>query len=289
MDISFKFKRLKFTDKLNCLIFVIFKLIFSIDLSKQLELDIIERKLIYLPVIKENINIYESLKDKINFLSFISEGVEIDCWYVKPSSKKITVLYCHGQGENITGLQHIIEFLVSKGYGVFIPQYRGHSHCNVLPDEQFLYMDLLNAVDFLEKTLDISQENIVLWGKSLGGAVASATACDKKVKALIVDSSFTSLSDLALFLTKKNSSAILSKLIDILPITQKFDTLSIIDKITCPILIAHSKLDATVPAEMAKELYGKAKNAKLFLSETGTHEESEWSFAEVEDFLSDFK
>lgn len=222
-------------------------------------------------------------------MSYKINDVEIECWHIKPTVQKITVFYCHGQGENITGLQLVIKFLASKGYGVFVPQYRGHGSCNILPDEQSLYSDMLNGVEFLEKTLDTPQENIVLWGKSLGGAIALMVAFKKEIKALILDSTFTSLPDLALVLTKNNTSKILTTLINILPFSQKFNTLSLIDKITCPILITHSKLDETVPFGMTKKLYSATKNAKLFISETGTHEESEWLFKEVEEFLSDLK
>ncbi|MEI7475628.1 MAG: alpha/beta fold hydrolase [bacterium] len=289
MDIGSRFKRLKFTQKLKCATYVAFKLIFNIDLTEQLNINHIEKHLIYLPVIKEEQEIEEHLKENIEFLNFQSDDATIISWYVKAREGMPTILYCHGQGENITSCQNIIKFLISKGYGVFIPQYRGHGQCELLADELALYGDIFNAVDFLEEDLNVLSENIILWGQSLGGAIAAVIASKIKVKALILESTFTSLPDLALYLSKKSSFSVLSKLVNIFTLTQKFNTLSIVENISCPVLIAHSRLDDTVPVSMAEKLHQHCKNSKLFISKEGIHEESEWVFNEVEQFLSDLE
>ncbi len=253
-----------------------------------------ETKLIYQPIDNDIRNIWIDIDETIQDTYFFSrDGVKLNGWYVKSKENKPTIIYCHGQGENISLWQNVMKFLVDNGYGVFLLEYRGHGRSEGTPFESGLYIDLESAVKYLKIYEKVPKNNIILWGRSLGGAVVADIASRSEFKAVILESTFTNIRNEALHLT--STGVLESKFgfwawlsgffVKIMPITQKFETDKKIHKIKSPLLIGHSIHDVTVPVEMSYKLRALNDSARLFISDTGSHHESEWFFEEVLEFI----
>ncbi len=254
----------------------------------------LETKLIYYPVDKNIKNIWIDLDQNIQDTYFFSrDGVKLNGWYVKAKENKPTIIYCHGQGENISLWQDVIKLLNDNGYGVFLLEYRGHGRSCGKPFESGLYMDLESAIKYLKVYEKVNEEDIILWGRSLGGAIVADVASRNSYRAVILESTFTNIREEALHLTstgilenKLNFWKWISGLfVKLMPMTQKFETEKKIHKIKSPLLIGHSINDVTVPVEMSYRLKALNASAKLFISEKGCHHNSEWFFPEVINFL----
>lgn len=253
-----------------------------------------QSRLIYYPMDKEIRNIWINIEQDIQDTYFFSrDGIKLNAWYVKAKPNKPTIIYCHGQGENISLWQNVIKFLADRGYGVFMLEYRGHGRSEGNPFESGLYVDLESAVKYLKVYENLPQEDIVLWGRSLGGAVVADVASRKNFKAVILESTFTNIREEAIHLTENGVlenkfgiwRAFSTLFVKIYPITQKFSTDKKIHRIEEPLLIGHSLYDATVPVEMSYKLSELNPNAKTFFCECGSHHENDWFFEEVLKFL----
>ncbi|OGI03979.1 MAG: hypothetical protein A2Y25_01105 [Candidatus Melainabacteria bacterium GWF2_37_15] len=254
----------------------------------------LESQLIYYPINQEVKNIWVDIEEKIQDTYFYSrDGVKLNAWYVKAKTNKPTIIYCHGQGENISLWQNVLKFLADKGYGVFMLEYRGHGRSEGCPFESGLYVDLESAIKYLETYEKVPQENIVLWGRSLGGAIVVDVASRNQVKAVILESTFTNIREEALHLTRNGTlenklgfwRGTSSFFVKIFPMTQKFATDTKIHKIKVPLLIGASVHDTTVPVDMSRKLGELNDSAELFISDTGSHHENDWFFEEVLEFL----
>jgi hypothetical protein len=254
----------------------------------------IENKLIYYPIDKDCAHIRINSDNPVQDTYFYSrDGIKLNGWYIKAKSDAPTIIYCHGQGENLSELQNVAQFLADNGYGVFMIDYRGHGKSEGIPYEQGLYIDLESAINYLVDNEKAQRNNIILWGRSMGGAVVADIASREKFKAVILESTFTNLRDEAIHLTSTGIlesklgfwSSLSTRFVKYIPLTTKFSTDKKIFKITSPLLIGGSKNDETVPVEMSYKLKVLEPKAKLFISDKGSHHESEWFFAEVKDFL----
>ncbi len=254
----------------------------------------LETKLIYYPIDQYFSNIWINIAKPIQDTYFYSrDGVRLNGWYVKAHDGKPTIVYCHGQGENISEWQNVIKLLADKGYGIFLLEYRGHGKSEGKPSESGLYIDLESAVKYLKDYENVPKDNIILWGRSLGGAVVADVASRNSFKAVILESTFTNIRKEAMHLTETGVleskfgfwTWISTLFVKIMPMTQKFETDKKIYKIQSPLLIGGSINDTTVPVEMAYRLKALNPSAKLFISETGSHHQSDWFFPEAMDFI----
>lgn len=254
----------------------------------------IETNLIYHPMKNKIVPMRMELQGKLQDTYFYSaDGVKLNGWYIKAAEGKPTVIFCHGQGENISLWQDNAQFLADNGYGVFMIDYRGHGRSEGKPYETGLYVDLESAIKYLKDIEKIPQSNIVLWGRSLGGAVVADIASRDRFRGIILDSTFTNIRDVAIHLTSNGIlegdggfwSSMATKFVKYMPLTQKFDTENKIFKINYPLLLGHSVNDKTVPVQMAYELARRNPGCQLYISKTGGHHTSEWFFPRVLKFL----
>ncbi len=269
-------------------------LFFLFNAHKCLAFFDIEKKLIYYPMNKHiadvRLNLTRPLQD-INFYSL--DGTKLNAWYIESKNNKPTIVYCHGQGENISMWQSIAQFLSDNGYGIFMLEYRGHGRSKGSPRESGLYLDLESSIKYLKDYEKVEQHNIVLWGRSLGGAIVCDVASRDDFMGVILESTFTNIREEALFITKNKIleskyrfwAKISSKFVEAIPLTQKFDNENKVSMISSPLLIAHSLNDKTVPSYMSIELAERNPKAKLYLCKKGSHHSSEWIKDEVLSFL----
>jgi fermentation-respiration switch protein FrsA (DUF1100 family) len=143
------------------------------------------------------------------------------------------------------------------GLSVFIFDYRGYGRSQSLrPSEEGLYQDALGAHDYLTRTRMIRSERIVLFGRSLGAAVAGELAAQKPAAGLILESSFPSIEAVAKFHYGGVPVHWLLgadfKLIDRLP------------QLSLPKLIIHGDKDDIIPLELGRQVFEAAKPPKFF-------------------------
>lgn len=191
------------------------------------------------------------------------DGVALDGWYVLARQPRGVVLFFHGNAGNISHRMDIVQSFHRLGLSTLIIDYRGYGMSTGKPSEQGTYLDAEAAWRHLTEVKRVPAENIVLFGESLGGAVAAWLAARKKPRALIMMSAFTSVPDLA------------AKHYWFLPVRllARFDynTLENLKAITCPALIIHSPEDEIIPFGQGRALFDAAKEPKQFLQIRGGH------------------
>jgi len=191
------------------------------------------------------------------------DAVALHGWFVKssPPSNKV-LIFLHGNAGNISGRLEKMKLFHQMGLSVLIIDYRGYGKSEGRPTEEGVYKDALAAYDYVMQREDIRQKNIVVYGASLGGAVAIDLASKRKVSHLIVDSSFTNAGDMA----KRIFPFVPSILIK-----TRLDSLSKIKKVKFPKLFIHSRADEVVPFILGEKLYKEAPSPKEFLEINGGH------------------
>ena len=177
-------------------------------------------------------------------------------WFFPLEGEAPVILFCHGNAGNISHRLENIKFLLDRGLQVFIFDYRGYGRSPGKPSENGLYQDGLAAYDFLAKRTHISPERIVPFGRSLGASVAIQIALKRDVRALIIESAFTSTKEMAktIFLFKA--------LAFLLP--PHYNNLKKITRISVPKLIIHGENDDIVPFSMGQRLYHESTPPKYF-------------------------
>jgi fermentation-respiration switch protein FrsA (DUF1100 family) len=165
-------------------------------------------------------------------------------------------LWFHGNAENIGhGLEHL-RFYSLLAVNVLAVDYRGYGKSEGSPDETGVYRDADAAYDYLIRDRHVQPKNIVVFGHSLGGAVAIDLASRRECGGLIVQSSFTSAKDMARRMFR-------IPLFEYLP-KSKFDSLAKIRRVRAPILIVHGTRDEVVPFSMGQRLFRAAAEPKFF-------------------------
>lgn len=195
-----------------------------------------------------------------------SDGVKLNGWFILAKDPpRATVLFFHGNAGNISHRLEIIKIFNDLDLNVFIIDYRGYGRSGGFPSEKGTYLDAQAAYDYLISRDDVDKEKIVIYGKSLGGAVAIDLATKVYARALISESAFTSVADIG------------QEVYPFLPIrlitTIKYDSLSKINKIDESKLIIHSKDDEIIPYHHGKKLFDSASDPKELYSMRGGHNE----------------
>ncbi len=175
----------------------------------------------------------------------------------------LTVLFFHGNGGNLTDRIEKLVLLSSLGLDVFIIDYRGYGRSEGRPDEAGIYKDGYAAYKYLVDKRKLSADKIIIFGESLGGAVALAVAAKFPVGGLILEATMTRARDLAV------------RALPIVPpslyLKTKFDNLTRIAKITAPLLIIYGTKDTTIPPSHSVRLFEAANEPKELLAIEGAH------------------
>lgn len=242
----------------------------------------IEKNIIYRPS-GEIRPITVEFRDKVEMRSFTSpDNLELYYMHIKGDIESPKILFCHGNDTNITfnKVNSKLGFLADRGYEVFALDYRGYGRSQGSPDEQGVYSDTRAFVRYLGKKFGIEPQDIVIWGHSLGAAIAIDTALEFDFGGVIAEGGFTSIEAMKTYRSRHHSA-----IYDILEITQKFDSKEKIGSINSPILVLHGKKDIVIPYEMSIELANLNKNAELVLSGLGGHCDIGWQDGPILEFL----
>ena len=193
------------------------------------------------------------------------DGVDISAWYIPAENARGFVLFCHGNAGNISHRLDSIRIFHGLGLGVLIFDYRGYGKSKGSPDEEGTYRDAEAAWDYLVDSLHVKPEKIILFGRSLGSAVAAEMALRKQAGVLIMESGFTSVPDLGSSFYPYLPVRLLSK--------YRYASIEKVGRIKMPKLFIHSPEDEIVPYEQGRRLFERASEPKEFLPLTGGHNE----------------
>jgi len=192
-----------------------------------------------------------------------SDNVNISGWYLPHPQAHSTMLFLHGNGGNISHRLEKLMIFYELGLTVMIIDYRGYGMSSGKPSEQGTYLDAEAAWKYLTKDKSIPPNDIIVYGESLGAAVAIRTASQKQVGALIIESGFTSIVDMAKHYYPYLPVSLLTRI--------KYPSLDRIADINAPLLVIHSKEDQIVPYTHGQSLYQLAKEPKVFHEIIGDH------------------
>jgi abhydrolase domain-containing protein 17 len=181
----------------------------------------------------------------------VGDTEKISAVYLPNDQSKYTLLYIHGNAEDLGDISPILNSFNSWGFSVFAYDYRGYGTSNGTPSEQNAYQDADAAYDYLAQQLKISPDRLIIYGRSLGGGSATELATKHAVAGLVLQSTFTSAFRVILPFP-------------MLPF-DKFTNLAKIANIHCPVMVIHGEADRTIPVEHGRSLYKTALNPKMSL------------------------
>jgi hypothetical protein len=185
-----------------------------------------------------------------------ADGVRINAFYRSNPASKQVLLWFHGNAENIGyDLDHM-RLLAKLGVNILGVDYRGYGKSEGKPDEAGVYQDAYAAYDYLIEQRHFRAKDIIIYGHSLGGAVAVNLASRRPCGGLIVQSSFTNARAMA-------RRVLLIPLLEYV-VKSRFDSLRKIRDVRAPILIVHGTRDEVVPYPMGQQLFAAAPEPKLF-------------------------
>jgi uncharacterized protein len=196
-----------------------------------------------------------------------ADGVRINGWFLPAGTNApLTILFLHGNAGNISHRFEKLAILRDLGADVLIIDYRGYGRSEGKPDEQGTYQDARAAYDHLTKTLNREPRTIVVYGESLGAAVAVDLASKVPVRGVIIEEAFTSV------------AAVGQRMFPFLPVQllvrNKYDTLSKITGINAPLLIFHSRDDEFFSMRHAERLLAAAREPKRLVELRGGHNDA---------------
>lgn len=193
------------------------------------------------------------------------DGARVCGWYVPSTWEATTILSFHGNAGNMGDRIDTLKALHEMGYNVMTIDYRGYGKSTGKPTEQGTYLDAMAAWNHLVVERKADPAKIVVYGRSLGGAIATWLASQKNPCALVIHSSFASMQDMA------------SIRFPFLPVRRmcrfKYDSAARAAGIRCPVLVAHSPEDEVVPYEQGRKLFGAMPEGKDFVALKGRHDD----------------
>ena len=212
-----------------------------------------------------------------------SHDTTIHAWWMKPRGWEPgqgALLYCHGNGGNVSHRGALGQFCVEHKHAILMLDYPGYGKSGGKASEAGCYAAADAAYDWLLNEQKIPAPRVILYGGSLGGAVAVDVASRRPHRALVLVSTFTNFPDMA------------QKQFPIFPtrwlVRNRFSSLAKIERVHRPVFIAHGDADEIIPFAMGQRLYEAANEPKEFFTMRGIpHVDgcSPDAFAALEQFL----
>jgi fermentation-respiration switch protein FrsA (DUF1100 family) len=205
--------------------------------------------------------------EEVSFQSL--DGVELNGWFypATPHSPRahLGILVCHGNAGNISHRLELYQTLLETGVSVFAFDYRGYGRSQGRPSEEGTYLDALAAHAWLRRKGQAAP-NIILFGESLGGGVASELCLREETGGLILQSTYTSIPDIG------------AELFPWLPVrwlsTIQYDTRGKLPRVKVPVLVMHGRHDELIGFHHGERNFAAANEPKLFWEIKGGHNDS---------------
>ena len=191
------------------------------------------------------------------------DDIAIHAWHLPKAGSRQTLLFLHGNAGNISHRLDSLHIFHELGLSVLIIDYRGYGLSDGHPHEMGTYADAEAAWEYLINERRLSPRDIIIFGRSLGGGVATWLATRNTPAALILESTFTSITDMG------------SQLYPFLPIKWlsriRYPNIDRVAQVKSPILFIHSEDDELIPYQHGQKLYQRARSPKSFLRLNGGH------------------
>jgi fermentation-respiration switch protein FrsA (DUF1100 family) len=182
------------------------------------------------------------------------DGVRIHGFWLPAEGATRALLFLHGNAGNASHRLPNAAELVRLGTHVLLLDYRGYGLSEGRPSEAGVYADARAGLAHLVETRGIGEGRIVVFGRSLGGAVAVDLVQDRDVAGLILESTFTSVADMARSLLPPAAPFVRGR----------FDAESKIARLRAPLLFFHGDRDEIVPYALGQKLFEAAPGPKAF-------------------------
>ena len=181
----------------------------------------------------------------------VTDTEQISARYLPNPEAEYTLLYIHGNAEDLGHIQPFLEQLQQWGFSVFAYDYRGYGTSDGRPSERRAYADADAAYQYLTQQLEVPAEDILVYGRSIGSGSATELAVRYPVGGLILKSAFTSIFRVVVP-------------VPLLPF-DKFPNRAKLRRVNCPVLVLHGQADQTIPFHHGQTLYETAPEPKQFL------------------------
>lgn len=240
-----------------------------IYLALGLFLFVYQSRLLYYPNIPSRAVVATPIRAGLAYESVeivTNDGIRLHGWYL-PTDREArgVLLFFHGNAGNISHRLDSLKIFFVLGLDVLIFDYRGYGQSEGKVSEQGTYLDAEAAWRYLTEGLRVPADEIVLFGRSLGAAIAAHLATKRNPRALIMESSFTSAPDLA------------GQYYRIFPVHWlarfRYAAKEYLGSVRCPVLIVHSLDDEIIPIQHGRALFAAANEPKEFLEIRGGHNE----------------
>ena len=196
-----------------------------------------------------------------------ADQIQLSAVYRPNPASTYTILYIHGNAEDLGDIQPVLQQLQTIGFSVFAYDYRGYGTSQGKPSERNAYRDVDTAYEYLTQKLGVLPERIIVYGRSVGAGSAVDLAARKPVAGLIMESAFTSAFRVVVP-------------IPILPF-DKFRNIDKIKRVNCPVLVMHGRVDEVVPFQHGQRLFAAASEPKLALwVDDASHNDFMWMAGE---------
>jgi fermentation-respiration switch protein FrsA (DUF1100 family) len=193
------------------------------------------------------------------------DGTKLAARHWANPQAKYTILYLHGNYQDLGSLAEYMPTFLKQGYAVFAFDYRRYGWSEGTPTEGNLYSDTQLAYDYLRTKLGVPADRVIVYGYSLGGGPAVELARHQPVAGVVIEGAFVS------------SYRVMTR-IPIFP-GDKFANLGKMAKLKCPVMVIHGTADATVPFWHGPKLYEAVTSRKTKLFVEGGHHSGLAEFA----------
>lgn len=191
------------------------------------------------------------------------DGAKISAVYLPNEHARYAILFSHGNAEDLGYIMPFLRDLNAQGFSVFSYDYRGYGTSKGRSTEARAYMDIDAAYDYLVNDLHVLPKHIIVFGRSLGAALAIDLAMRKPVAGLIIESAFVT------------AFRVVTR-IPVFPF-DKFNNLKKIKQVRCPVLVIHSINDTLVPFWHGNKLYQMIRKPKQHLwVQNADHNDAFW-------------
>ncbi len=181
----------------------------------------------------------------------VTDTEKISALYLPNPNATFTLLYIHGNAEDLGDIRPRLEQLQQSGLSVFAYDYRGYGTSDGQPSERNAYKDAKQAYAYLTQELEVKPNRLLVHGRSLGGGSAVYLAAQYPVAGVILESTFTSAFRIVLPFP-------------ILPF-DKFTNLDRIKQVKAPVLVMHGEEDQLIPIQQGHQLFEAASGPKRSL------------------------
>ena len=193
------------------------------------------------------------------------DEVTLAAWYVPAEGAERTVLFCHGNAGNISHRLDTLKMFYELGLNCLVVDYRGYGKSTSKPTEKGTLIDIMAGFQWLNEEKGVRPEELILFGRSLGGSIAATIAKDINPGGLVLESAFTSFDDVGAHYYPWLPVRLFSRF--------DYNTLEAVKQVTCPVLVIHSPDDEIIPYKFGQQIFAAANEPKQFGNLEGGHNE----------------